>query len=289
MNTLLILGRQADVQVDGICKYMPDVPIVFFNNETIQYFTFTRDISNNEVRVTYFGQDFYPKAIFWRNVFYVDFGCPKDNTNNWEAYYDLFTQAFPLATWINGPAQFKEHQTKLPQLRKVAQLVTIPDTLITNSLPEAACFLSKHKSLAIKPVCGGDYTVRVNTYEVLEDLFNTHKQPLCLQEFIDGDNVRVYVIGEKTFMSVMPSTESDFRTHNCIPEPQEIEPEFSSINIVIKDLLGLEWTAIDWIKRDGVYYYLEANFSPMFANYETACGQPISRTLAEYIKHQLDL
>ena len=288
MNVFLVLGNQTDEQVKSITDHLKDIPTIYFNGNTISHFTFTRDLVSGEYRVTYLGQPFTARVIFWRNVFYDAFECEKDNTNNWNAYYDLFTQAFPDATWINDAHSFRDHQTKLPQLTKIAELTDIPDTLITNDINEAGSFLETYKDIAIKPVCGGDYTKRIDNRNDLIALFVQHKQPLCLQEFIDGDNIRVFVIGDQTFASVMPSDQPDFRTHSCAPLPEDINSDFIALNIQIKNELGLEWTACDWIRKDGKMYFLEANFSPMFAVYEYHAQQPISKALADLIRYNLN-
>jgi len=284
---VLILGNSSDSQVKDIVRHLDGVPVVYFNGSTVNDFTFTRDLDSNEYRVTYLGKPFSTKVIFWRNIFYKSFSCEKDQTNNWKAYFDLFTQAFPDATWINNPQSFKEHQTKLPQLTKIIKLATIPVTLITNDLFEAFTFLKTHQDIAIKPVCGGDYTKRINDIADLITLFSEHKQTLCLQEFIDGDNIRVFVIGDKTFASVMPSDQPDFRTHACEPIPLTINDDFIQLNIRIAKELGLHWTACDWIRKDGTMYFLEANFSPMFSVYQKYAKHPIASTLADLIKTKL--
>tara|TARA_Y100000289_G_scaffold65395_1_gene78871 strand:- start:471 stop:1340 length:870 start_codon:yes stop_codon:yes gene_type:complete len=284
MEAILILGDPADSQIKDLVSHLSDLPIVYFNGKTISRFKFTRDFSSDKYKVTHLGKPFKPKVIFWRNIYFNHFSCEKDKTNNYLAYFDLFTQSFPDTTWINNPQSFKEHQTKLPQLSKVAKLATIPTTLITNNIFEAFSFLKNYQSIAIKPVCGGDYTKRIDNTADLVTLFSEHKQPLCLQQFIDGDNIRVFVIGDKTFASVLPSDQPDFRTHPCKPIPLKISDEFYQLNIRIANELGLHWTACDWIKKDGTMYFLEANFSPMFSNFQKHTKQPIAKTLADLIK-----
>ena len=47
--------------------------------------------------------------------------------------------------------------------------------------------------------------------------------------------------------------------------------------------LGYQYTAIDWIERDGELFYLEANYAPIYGFFEDQTGYPITESIAELL------
>jgi len=281
---ILILGDYDDDQVLALVPHLQDCQIEFFNSETCHQYTFSYDLSFDTYTVEIDGEPFIPDAIYWRSINDEDFDDEDDEGSNWEGYLEIFYNAFPFATWINGPTTFVEHSTKMKQLKSVEDLVTIPDTLYTNDFLTASLFLQEYKTLAVKPICGGRHTKKVSKKGKLEKLIAQSCQPLCLQQFIEGTCVRSYVIGDKVFNAEFHTDKADFRADkNCEPT-RLIAPALDALAVKVTKDLGYHWTAIDWIRQeDGEYVFLEANFSPMFANFEQMTGYPIAKILAQYI------
>ena len=76
----------------------------------------------------------------------------------------------------------------------------------------------------------------------------------------------------------------DFRTDdNCTIVPVKLPYKQHQLALDITRTLGYEWTAIDWIKADDKYYFLEANFSPMFAFFEEQTHYPIAKSLVNLL------
>lgn len=180
------------------------------------------------------------------------------------------------------------HQEKPRQLALVARLgVAIPDTYVGNDPRAVRAFCAKHGAVIFKPVTGGDYAQIVNQAHLTDEHLNSSLSqcPVTLQAYVEGTNIRSYVIGDAVFSAEIRSNAKDFRTDEDaelipITLPAEIIQQARSIC----DTLGLEWSGIDWRRTpDGRYIFLEANPSPMFVNFETRTQLPITDHLAQLL------
>lgn len=228
---------------------------------------------------------------FWRYLNVPDFSESFEECSgrkrNFGALLKAFLAAIPFPL-VNGPDAYRLHQQK-PRLLAWfdAAGVPVPDTIVTNSPEEARDFIDRHGSAVTKPVWGGEYAREFVTddedAEALAEVLAG--EPTTVQETIPGRDVRTYVVGTKTFTVEIQSEELDFRRdENHELEPVQLPEEVMNRIPKIMDLLELEWTAIDWRRTpEGTYYFLEANFSPMFAGVQEEAGFPIAETLAEYL------
>ena len=163
---------------------------------------------------------------------------------------------------------------------------SIPRTLVTSE-PD--------KALAFRDECGGKIVYKsVSSNRSIVELLDSAAMdklpllkncPVQFQEHIDGSNVRVHVIGERVFALRIQSAEVDYRysSHRKIESitlPEAIERRC----VALSNALGLYFSGIDLLERDGAYYCLEVNPSPGFSFYEVRGQQPISLALAEFLK-----
>ena len=108
--------------------------------------------------------------------------------------------------------------------------------------------------------------------------------PLVFQEFIQGTNIRTFVIGDKVFTARNSSDLPDFRLDKEMTyTPIDLSDEQNQHCLDITRTLGYAYTAIDWIERDDQLYYLEANYAPIYGFYENQTGYPISQSIAELL------
>jgi glutathione synthase/RimK-type ligase-like ATP-grasp enzyme len=109
--------------------------------------------------------------------------------------------------------------------------------------------------------------------------------PMIVQKFISGPSIRTFVIEERAYSARIESPLPDYRIDSSVVVSRISTPEaISGQAIAIMNCLGLRWTAIDWIQgHDGVYYFLEANFSPMFSAFSEMTGYPV----ADYLSRAL--
>lgn len=190
--------------------------------------------------------------------------------------------------WCNSVDAIRYHQNKPVQLSHANQLgLTTPSTYIGNHIEQAWAFVQSHQSLICKPVHGGQHTVRLNSAEVtkpeLQHLLS--QSPVTLQHYIEGTNIRTYVICDTVVSAEIRSNATDFRgdeyarmlAHTL---PDDIAKQAVSLCQAFK----MRWTAIDWrYTPNGEYVFLEANPAPCFAEFERQSGHPVSHLLAQML------
>ena len=273
---VIIFGEYDDPHVVAVASLIDDYLII--DSEAIEN-KITIEQTVNKTVLFFEGTPVEASAIYWRNLDLWPFETQADETRDLLAYMHLFLDCFPNALWCNSPKSFVEHFFKYTQFKAVAnQLpVLIPDTVVTNDEATAEAFLIKQKQAALKPVVGGQYTQKINT-------FTSSRDPVVLQQFIEGINIRTFVIGDAVFTAEIHSNADDFRTDvDCVITPIKLPAKQKQLAIDITQLLGYQWTAIDWIKSGNDYYFLEANFSPMFLHFEEQTKYPITESLVSLL------
>lgn len=227
-------------------------------------------------------------SIYWRSLNPLPFLSSSHGPRNGMASVNLILSQYKSARWFNSPKCFWSHINKPLQLEEVGKIgIKIPETLYTSSRGIAKMFINKISKAIIKPISGGDYArlVDINTCEnVLDVVFDKNKNecvPFTIQKFIEGVNIRSYVIGGKVYSAKMNSNLPDYRIdHECTLTPIDTCLALNNLCLEVQKCLDLEWTAIDWIKRGDNFIFLEANFSPMFYNFQNLTGYHISKHLA---------
>jgi glutathione synthase/RimK-type ligase-like ATP-grasp enzyme len=289
MNVVLI-GEESDVQIQAVARYLDADRIILIDRERIENeIQITFDLQGRTSVLKINDEPIEVSAVYWRNLDYYPFDGGGQYWSNTMSYYQLFLDTMFNASWWNGPTAFNEHFTKIAQYKLARALgVRMPRTIFTSDINDAYEFISQVKTAALKPVSGGQYltvAIEANAEEVVPELIDYGNQPYAFQEFVKGKNIRTYVIGDKLYSAEMKTDEPDYRiAKNAKVIPIEISDELSQRSLDIAKALDLNWTAIDWIQpSDGDTVFLEANFSPMFKNYEDETGQPISQELAAAI------
>jgi glutathione synthase/RimK-type ligase-like ATP-grasp enzyme len=229
------------------------------------------------------------KSVYWRNFCGVSDESTKSNFSSVDdiaardsmacirTWFELNNQT----VWANSWKAFQHHQEKPLQLWKVKNLgVNIPKTIVGNDIAQIREIYQTLGKSIFKPVFGGAQTEiltdeHMESSRVKEAL---QKSPITIQEFIEGTNIRTYVIRDKVFSAELRSDCADFR--------EDLDMEFilldTPAHVVeqsrkIAKTLHLNWTAIDWRRdKNGNYHFLEANPSPMFLGFQHYSGIPIS-------------
>ena len=233
------------------------------------------------------------KSIFWRNL--TDISIPKltdfyqENIaiNDSISTLRCFIKACP-ARWINSWDAYQFHKEKPLQLSIVKQLgVSIPQTLISNDPETIIQFNHSLKQAIFKPVYGGAYTKLVTPEHLEKERLNLALKisPVTIQEYIEGKDIRSYVINNSVYSAQIKSNSLDFREdQEAQLIPLELPKNIKQQCLKITKALKLEWTAIDWrLKTTGEYVFLEANPSPMFLHFEQQTGFPITQELVKLL------
>lgn len=231
-------------------------------------------------------------AVYWRS--YGGVGGPElpDPEQAWIAENDsrsLFESLLKQlpARRVNGWEAFQLHQTKPVQLARVARLgANVPPTLLGNEPAAVLDFVRQHGNCIVKPVQGGDHTVRIRAEELTpKRLENLKLAPITIQAEIPGTNIRVFVAGERVLASEIQSATLDYRED---AEPallvHELPVEIAALSRRIARELSMLWTGIDYrLTPDGRYVFLEANPSPMFLGFEEQTGLPLAESLTNLL------
>ncbi|AZP22117.1 ATP-grasp ribosomal peptide maturase [Streptomyces aquilus] len=201
------------------------------------------------------------------------------------------------ARWMNHPDAARRARHKPWQLRLAQRSgLPVPATLITTFPQAAREFAERYPDLVVKPVSGAhpqDPPRAVPTSRVAPDAdFGAVAYgPTLLQRRIaKRADIRLTVVGER-MLAARKSTAAD---------PDEVDVRFASAthpwqaaevpprvaDAVRAYLRGAElaYGAFDFAEdADGTWWFLECNQSGQFGFVEVETGQPIARTIAEWL------
>lgn len=165
----------------------------------------------------------------------------------------------------------------------------IPDTLITNDPDLVHEFRKQHKQLIYKSISCIRSIVQTLQEEDLERLDHIRWCPTQFQEFVEGTNVRVHVVGTEVFATSISSNATDYRYAYQRGERTELESielsrELAERCVKLSHELELAVSGIDLIiTPDNQVFCFEVNPSPAFSYYEENTGQPIANAIARYL------
>lgn len=228
------------------------------------------------------------RSAYWRSV-----APPNAKTSNPIVSSDCTSMlktlfCVPHIHWVNSKESVDLHKVKPIQLHQAKQLgASIPRSYIGNDAKQAYGFLKQIDRAIFKPIHGGAQTQLVsNEQRRFEHLSESLRQcPVTLQEYIEGTNIRTFVIGNRVFSAEIYSSEIDFRSdQEASAVAINTPPKIAQLAQRIMRYFKMQWTAIDWRRDpDGHYYFLEANPSPMFINLEMSTDLPITQSLLELL------
>ncbi len=240
-----------------------------------------------------------PEAAYVRSLYQspAGFGVEADDAmkEDWRRTMAAFRERSTLlnavllrwetaGTAMYNPPSVAARITKPYQLALLAAAgLPVPDSLWSNEAPAVERFCSEQETI-FKPVAGGAATRRV-TPDILtpERLSRLAAAPVCFQELLPGDDVRVYVIDGQIVCALRIVTdEIDFRQNERSIEAIELPADVQEQCVRAAQVMGLRYTGMD-IKgaRDGRYKILELNPSAMFLGFENRAGVDIGGPLCD--------
>jgi hypothetical protein len=175
-----------------------------------------------------------------------------------------------------------------------AQLISqngfeVPKTLITNDPEMVIDFFRQCGRVIYKSISGVRSIVKELTVADLLRLDHIRWCPTQFQEFVEGTNVRVHVIGEEVFPTKIQSDATDYRyasQQGSLAELTEVQLDNDLAEKCIKlaKALNLPFAGIDLkITPNDEVFCFEVNPSPGFSYYEHSTGQPIALAVARYL------
>jgi hypothetical protein len=164
----------------------------------------------------------------------------------------------------------------------------VPETLITNQPRSLAEFVSLQGPLVYKSISSIRSVVSSLDGQAAAKIQSLPALPTQFQRKIEGYNVRVHVIGQRTFATQILTSATDYRYATQEDTTAEFKP--CALNVELRKrclrlarICQLPVAGIDLMVSPGKVYCLEVNPSPGYSYYQEATGQPISDALAEYL------
>ena len=196
---------------------------------------------------------------------------------------------------VNRPQAMSSNASKPYQARLIAARgFATPPTLVTSDPAAARDFVRAHGCVVYKSVSSVRSIVTRLTPDRLDDLERVRLLPTQFQACVPGVDVRVHIVGERVFATEARSAAVDYRyarRAGCDVElaPTALPADLAARCVALARALELPFCGID-LKRTpaGEVVCFEANPSPAYSYYEEGTGQPIARTLVEYLAHRRD-
>lgn len=203
--------------------------------------------------------------------------------------------------WVNDPVREEVASRKPFQLAVARQAgLQVPRTLVTADPDRARAFLASVGrdgallDAVVKPVApvraARLYTRRLRTAD-LDGLEAIRAAPVVLQEYVDGVDLRVTVVGRELFAMEVDARRSA-HPEDCRRDPSirpgaraaAIPAEVGRRLLAVMDRLGLAYGAFDLRRsEDGEHLFLEVNPAGQWLFAEEATGHPITAAVARLL------
>lgn len=203
--------------------------------------------------------------------------------------------ALPCA-WVNPRAADDAAHHK-PYQWAVAQAVglKLPRTLVTNKPESARAFINEvgvRKTIFKAFLASLDAwrETRLVEAEDLERLDLVRYAPVIFQEYIEGVDLRITVVGETIFAAEIDARQTSYPVDmrmvigETTVQPVELPPAVREALLELQRRLGLYYGAIDMRRTPaGEYIFFEVNPAGQWLFVEQRSGLPISQAVADLL------
>ncbi|MFD4975972.1 ATP-grasp ribosomal peptide maturase [Streptomyces sp. NPDC058424] len=203
------------------------------------------------------------------------------------------------ARWMNHPDAAQRARHKPWQLRLAQRSgLPVPATLITTFPHAAREFAERFPDLVVKPVSGAHpqeppRAVPTSRVDPDADFGAVAYGPTLLQRrIVKHADIRLTAVGD-TLLAARKATPADadpqevdvrFATSGTQWRPTEVPPRVAAAVRAYLRQAELAYGAFDFAEdADGTWWFLECNQSGQFGFVEVETGQPIARTIAEWL------
>lgn len=192
---------------------------------------------------------------------------------------------------VNRMAPMGSNSSKPYQAQLIERYgFSVPETLITNNPEQVLAFREKHKRIIYKSISGVRSIVQTFEDGDMARFPALRWCPTQFQQYVEGFDVRVHVIGEAVFATKINSTATDYRYARAQAgeaaelTAMDIPDNVSQACVKLAAGLGLAFAGIDLkMHPDGSVFCFEVNPSPGYSYFEANSGQPIARAVADYL------
>ncbi|GMU57648.1 MAG: hypothetical protein AMXMBFR33_67940 [Candidatus Xenobia bacterium] len=192
---------------------------------------------------------------------------------------------------VNRPVASGSNASKPCQISLVEPFgFLIPATLVT-TMPDAAeeFYHAQGGEVIYKSISYVRSIVQRMKPEDLERLDRLRFCPVQLQQCVEGTDIRVHVVGEHTFASLIQAEESDYRyDKKAEVVAHDLPHDIAEACRQVARNLGMVLAGVDLRRTpQGEYCCFEVNPSPAFSWYEDRTEQPITATLCDLLEEGL--
>lgn len=201
-----------------------------------------------------------------------------------------------LCRWVNPRAADDVAHHK-PYQWTVAQAIglKLPRTIVTNQPDEARAFINSMGAgrtifKAFLASLDAWRETRLVEREDIDRLDLVRLAPVIFQEYIEGVDLRITIIGKRIFAAEIDARQTSYPTDmrmvigESIVKPVELPPKLCKLLLTLQHRLGLDYGAIDMRRTaTGEYVFFEVNPAGQWLFVEQYTGLPISQAMADYL------
>ncbi len=191
---------------------------------------------------------------------------------------------------VNRPRDMHSNGSKPYQAQLIAAAgFEVPESLISTDPDEVRAFAEQVGPLVFKSISGIRSIVRRLDGDYLARLDRVRALPTQFQALVEGDDIRVHVVGNEVFPTRIRSAATDYRyagrdgmdaelTATTVPD------DVAERCLELSRSLRLPLVGIDLRETpDGRFVCFEANPMPGYSYFESHTGQPISEALVRFL------
>jgi hypothetical protein len=191
---------------------------------------------------------------------------------------------------VNRPRAMYANGSKPLQIQLIGDAgFLVPETLVTSDEAEAREFWRRHGRVVYKSASGVRSIVQELDERAAARLGRLKALPVQFQEYVPGIDVRVHVVGTRTFAADIVGSGTDYRYSalhggEATLTATELAPDLVARCVALSRQMDLPFSGIDLRRRpDGVYVCFEVNPMPAYTYFQAHTGLPISQALSEML------
>ncbi len=191
--------------------------------------------------------------------------------------------------WVNPIESLNNARYRIHQLQMIrTQGIRVPEIIVSNDFRRVQAFFSlTNEPLLYRPSGWNSSSWNVGQIDdIARHISDLPVTPVEYQEYIGGDEVRAYVIGDSVFSGVIEPMHGDYPAaiNSDYVRPIELPQEGKRICRRVAATLDLRFCAIDLrITPEGEFAVVDVDANPMFLHFEQTTRLPISDRLVEVL------